>query len=87
MAEYCPHISTCPFYQNWAEQTNPKRVDVIIGEKRGTDVHYDCIALIALNDSETGKILISATLKSKLSNPNQRKFDCSNITLLNKLES
>lgn len=82
MAQYCPYTETCPFYQNWVEQTKDRRVDVIVTEWKGENIHYDCLTLIALDDPETG-IPMSEKLKERLSNSEDIK--CSHITLLNLL--
>ena len=79
MTEYCPYHVGCPFYQNWVEQTNDKRVDIIIGEF-GAYSKYKCLTLMALDDSETG-IEIGEDLRNKLSD--SKKIGCSHITLLN----
>jgi len=75
MAEYCPHHATCPFYQNWVEQTGDRRTDVIVDGSVPGLLLYNCLTLIKGN--------ISDELKSRVSNPHQRNFDCSYIALLN----
>ena len=82
MAEYCPHHYTCPFYQNWVEQTKDKRVDVIVKESE----KYDCLTLIALDDFETG-IQMTEELSKKLSALTLSRFDCSHLTILNSLKN
>ncbi|MBM3228733.1 hypothetical protein FJZ20_02530 [Candidatus Pacearchaeota archaeon] len=84
MAQYCPHVTTCPFYQSWTEKTKDKRVDVIFNGERGGRAYYDCLALAVLSDFETGTPMTDE-LKNKLSDPKQREFKCSHITLLNRL--
>ena len=84
MTQYCPHTTTCPFYQNWEEQTKDRRIDVIIefigGE--GKSFYYDCRPLMALKDSATG-IPIIDRLRDTLPDSKGEKFGCSHITLLN----
>ena len=82
MAQYCPYAEKCPFHQNWAEQTKDRRLDVIVTEGEGS--YYDCLALIALDDPETG-IAMSDDLKYSLADPKMR--GCSHITLLNLLKN
>jgi len=93
-AQYCPHHGTCPFYKNWTEKTGDKRTDVIIvtptravtatGDLQG--VYYDCLTLMALDDPATeGGITMTDELKSRLSNSDERDFDCSYLGLLNRL--
>ena len=84
MAQYCPHIAICPFYQSWTEKTKDKRVDVIFNGKIDGRVYYDCLTLAVLSDFETGTPMTDE-LKNKLSDPKQREFECSHITLLNYL--
>ena len=90
MAEYCPHAHACPFYQNWAEQTGSKRINIILTKKEllafsGMISNYYCLALVSLNDKETG-LQMGNSLKGQLLNPNEKEFRCSHITLLNRLE-
>lgn len=87
MTEYCPHTPTCPFYKNWTEKTKDRRTDVILvkpkpsGEKGG---YYGCLPLIALEDPVAeGGITMTNELKTRLSHPKQKIFDCSHLTLLN----
>lgn len=84
MAQYCPYTETCPFYQNWVEQTKDRRVDVIVTERKGENIHHDCLTLISLDDPETG-IPMGEKLESRLSDPGSSHFLCSHITLLNLL--
>ena len=85
MDQYCPHTTTCPFYQSWAKYREDykenKRIDVIFTKGEKENLHYDCLALIALNETI---IPMSDELKKKLSNPEER-INCSHITLLNLL--
>jgi len=83
MSQYCPHIKTCPFYNNWVEHTKDRREDVIVSEGVPGRRYFDCITLIALDDPETG-IPISDELKKRISTSNP-KPSCSHITLLNHL--
>ena len=74
MTQYCPHIKTCLFYQNWEEETKYEKIsfnerkNVIVAKSEEGDLYYDCLPLIVLNASET--------------NPEQQGT-CSHITLLN----
>jgi len=45
----CPHSKTCLIYQNWVEQTNNNRLNIILSENE-----FSCLAYDALKDAETG---------------------------------
>ena len=76
MNQYCPHIKTCLFYQNWEEETKNRVIDfnerknVIVLKRKVENLYYDCRPLMALNASETNL---------------EQKFNCSHLTLLNQL--
>lgn len=82
----CPHTETCPFYKNWKDQRAPdRRVNVI--SKIG-DSPFHCLVLGAVEDPATeGGIPIENELKGRLSNPDERSFLCSHLTLLNLLDN
>ncbi|MGA2130035.1 MAG: hypothetical protein ABSG05_00250 [Candidatus Pacearchaeota archaeon] len=86
-AQYCPHHSTCLFYQNFKHLTGNKRTDVIaqFQPEGSNSTYYDCLALIFLKESKTGKA-IDSELRDRISNPNGTVFNCSHITLLNRLQ-
>lgn len=84
MSEYCPHHTTCPFYQNWTRQTGDRRTDVIILGGIPGEIRYDCLALMAVIDSATeGGINIGDSLKGRVSK--LEDTHCSQISLLNML--
>lgn len=97
MGEYCPFIASCPFYQNYIEQTKSKRVDVIMERiplpLYPADIRfYNCLPLIKLRKDmflvqDDKKIKIGNKLRGKLRKPKERNFSCSHITLLNRLRS
>ena len=76
--EYCPHTSTCPFYEEFNKKTRDKRKDVIFPDSLNTgETQYRCLALTysmteALRSEGMGRM---------------RKQDCSHITLLNLLSA
>ena len=52
MREICPYAKICLVHENWEEQTGDKKIDIIVKE---TNQHeYNCLALAALDDKETG---------------------------------
>ncbi len=82
---YCPHIETCPFYQNWKEEQD-ERIEVIMGDEKEGDFPYECIILTCLNNPERREPFpINNKLEKRLINSKQRNFECSHITLLNYL--
>jgi len=90
MIQYCPNLKDCPFYLNWEKQTKDKSIIDVISikysvkfSKKGEDLYlatFDCLPLMALNET---LIPMSDELKKRLSNPEQPKFECTHITLLN----
>jgi len=80
MNQYCPHITTCPFYEKWEEDAKRKIIYfdkrqnaiVIKEEEEIKHSYYDCLPLIFSNDFEK--------------NPMLRKYRCSHLTLLNLLD-
>ena len=81
MTQYCPHTATCPFYQNWKEQTPSDKIDIIFTEREEENPCYDCLALITLNE---GVISMKDELKSRLLHP-ERPATCYYIKSLNLL--
>lgn len=47
----CEHHATCEIYKNWIEQTNDKRLDVIL---KLNEKPFSCLVYEALKGAETG---------------------------------
>ena len=80
MAQTCPYTEICDIYKNWVEQTNDKRLDIIIKPLEA----YECLAKTALEDPPSeGGIIPNEKIKMRL----KSLFSpCSHITLLNLLD-
>jgi len=39
----CPHSKTCLIYQNWVEQTNNNRLNIILSENEFSCLAYDAL--------------------------------------------
>jgi hypothetical protein len=75
----CPHVNTCPIYQNWTEKTKDRRIDILTS---GFEV-YSCIALDAIADYEGG-IETNTALNKRISNPILGSLRCGFLETLNK---
>lgn len=78
MALICPivaYLSNCMVYTNWMEKAKDVRIDIIIKEPSG----YNCLALSALDDPETG-IPMGDSLSKRLVD---KKAGCALIEILN----
>jgi len=79
MPIYCPHTATCPFYQNWVEQTGKNGKDIILfGGPRGEE-YFFCHALFSVID---GEIPAGANLKRDIRYTNTPTPECSWLNLL-----
>ena len=85
--EYCPHVSSCPFYKNWTDLTRDKRIDVIVHGYTKSETPYNCLTLMVLDDTTNMGIPMRAELKERLSKPENTNQRSSHITSLNLLES
>ena len=80
---YCPHTETCPFYQNLKIYAKKSKSDIIVEERIGEEhFRYNCLALIAIDDAETG-IPMNDFLKLRLSDSENKKQRCSHLEILN----
>ncbi len=53
--QHCPNTARCPFYANGLDYTQDNRTDIIIRTMSKSEaLIYSCLALIALDDAETG---------------------------------
>jgi hypothetical protein len=87
MTLICPYVKDCSLYANWVEQTKKERINIICEGAK-----YDCLAIIALQDSTSeGGIIASDELVKRINGLESinkalpEDIECSHIRLLNLL--
>ena len=79
----CPTADSCPVYKNWVEETNDRRLDVIMVHPATAENQtlHNCLALIALQDpTSEGGIMPNEEIKERLK---IEEANCLYIRLLN----